>query len=59
MALKVIVGGRDQLERKALKAIWLGTPEEADYLVNKLQAQQQPDLRLVTSTKKMPLSEKS
>lgn len=48
MELKIIAGDQDELERRLLKAIWLGTPEEADFLIGKLQALPQPDLRLVT-----------
>lgn len=59
MELKVIKGDRDELERKVLKAIWLGTPEEADYLIGKLQALPQPDLRLVADKTKGILAEPS
>jgi hypothetical protein len=52
MGLKVIEGNRDGLERRLLKAIWLGTPEEADYLIGKLQPLPQPDLRLVSGNTK-------
>lgn len=57
MELKVIEGGRDELERKLLTAIWLGTPEQADYLIGKLQSLPQPDLRLVVDSTKGILSE--
>jgi hypothetical protein len=52
MELKVIEGNRDELERKLLKAIWLGTLEEADYLIGKLQSLPQADLRLVENSNK-------
>ena len=37
MELKVIEGNRDGLERKQPKAIWLGTPKAADYLIGQFQ----------------------
>jgi hypothetical protein len=52
MELKVIEGNRDELERKLLETIWLGTPEEAVFLISKFQALPQPDLRLVTDNTK-------
>jgi hypothetical protein len=52
MELKVFDGNRDELERRLLKAIWLGTLEEADYLIGKLQSLPQADLRLVESNNK-------
>jgi hypothetical protein len=52
MEIKVIDGNRDELERRLLKAIWLGTLEEADYLIGKLQSLPQADLRLVESNNK-------
>jgi hypothetical protein len=57
MKLKVIKGNREELERKLLKAIWLGTPEEADYLIGKLQVLPKPDLRLVADNTKGILTE--
>jgi hypothetical protein len=59
MELKVIEGNRDELERNLLKAIWLDTPEEADYLIGKLQSLPQPDLRLVGDNRKETLTEPS
>lgn len=59
MELKVIEGDRDELERKVLKVIWLGTPEEANYLIGKLQALPQAELRLVAKKTKGILTEQS
>ena len=52
MELKVIDGNRDELERKLLKAIWLGALEESDNLISKLQSLPRADLRLVESNSK-------
>lgn len=49
MKLKIIEGNRDELERKVLETIWLGSLEEADRLIAKLQTLPQPDLRLVSN----------
>jgi hypothetical protein len=49
MKLKIIEGGRDELERKVLETIWIGSLEEADRLISKLQTLPQPDLRLVSN----------
>lgn len=47
--LKVLEGDRAAFEAEVLKTIWLGSPEEADRMITKLQNLPQPNLRLVTS----------
>jgi hypothetical protein len=45
--LKVIKGNRDELEVEALKTIWLGKPEDADRLIERLSRKPDVKLRLV------------
>ncbi len=46
---KVIQGNRDQLEAEALRTIWLGDPEDATVLLNRLKPNRKNTLRLVVN----------
>jgi hypothetical protein len=53
MTLSFIEGNRDTFERKLLETIWLGSSEEAERMIAKLQTLPKARLRLV---EKHPLS---
>lgn len=54
--LKVIPGGRDALEEKALATIWLGTREDAAQLMNQLKPSNHNHLKLISDASRAATS---
>jgi hypothetical protein len=54
--LKLINGGRDALEVETLRAIWLGSKEDADRLISRLKRAPNIKLRLVTEVRQIKKS---